>query len=54
MKRIRRVVALLLLGVLAGCATSQPPGPRVVGPDQRPAQFAPQRVSSSKFKTMML
>jgi len=47
MKRIGRIVALLLLGVLAGCATPQPPGPRVAGPDQRPTQFAPQRVSST-------
>jgi len=47
MKRIGRVVALLLLGALVGCATPQPPGPRVAGPDQRPAQFAPQRVSST-------
>jgi hypothetical protein len=47
MKRAGLGVALTLLGVLAGCATPQPPGPRVAGPDQRPAPFAPKRVSST-------
>lgn len=47
MKRTGIAVALTLLGALAGCATFQHPGPMVAGPDQRPAQFAPKRVSST-------
>ena len=47
MKRIRIAGALTLLGALAGCATPQPSGPKIAGPDQRPAQFAPKRVSST-------
>ena len=47
MKRIGISVALTLLGTLAGCATPQPAGPMVAGPDQRPAPFAPKRVSST-------
>ena len=34
------------VALLAGCATP-PPGPLVAGPDQRPAEFAPKRVSST-------
>lgn len=45
MKHFGIIVAVALVAV--GCATPQPPGPLVAGPDQRPAEFAPKRVSST-------
>ena len=44
---MKHFAIIAAVALLAGCATPQPPGPLVAGPDQRPAEFAPKRVSST-------